>query len=195
MNRTYKLVKHLVKIVTRFLFPYKITGKEKLDREGPFMIIMNHKGLLDPLYLIDFTKRPIHFFAKKNLSTWPILSYFFNRVELIYVDRTVEHSGTTKYGIEYLNKGKVVGIFPEGHRKKTDEIEILPFKYGAFKMASATKVPVVPIIMHKRPKFFSKKLSFEVLDPVFISDDLDMEKEKMEKLYKDKVKDETIKNK
>lgn len=195
MNRTYKFVEQIVKLVTRFLFPYKITGKEKLDIDGPFMVIMNHKGLLDPLYMIDFTKRPIHFFAKKNLSTWPVLRFFFNRVELIYVDRTVEHSGTTKYGIEYLNQGKVVGIFPEGHRKKTDETEILPFKYGAFKMASTTKVPVVPIIMHKRPKLFSKKLYFEVLDPIFIGDDLDSEKIKMEKLYIEKLQDETIKKK
>lgn len=193
MNRTYKFVKHVVKIITRFLFPYKITGQEKLDREGPFMIIMNHKGLLDPLYLIDVTKRPIHFFAKKNLSKWPVLKFFFNRVELIYVDRSVKHSGTTKYGIEYLNKGEVVGIFPEGHRKKTDETAILPFKYGAFKMASETKVPVVPIIMHHRPKLFSKKLYFEVLDPVIIGNDLDSEKLKMEKLYIEKIQDETIK--
>lgn len=195
MNRTYKFVKRAVKIVTRFLFPYKISGEEKLDREGAFMIVMNHKGLLDPLYLIDATKRPIHFFAKKNLSTWPVLRYFFNRIELIYVDREVKHSGTTKYGIEYLNKGKVVGIFPEGHRKKTDEVPILPFKYGAFKMASETKALVVPIIMHNRPKLFSRKLYFEVLDPILIGDDLDAEKAKMENLFISKLKDETIKDK
>ena len=49
---------------------------------------------------------------------------------------------------EVLNAGGAVGIFPEGTRNKTfgtkDEVDLLPFKYGAVKMAMETNAEIIP---------------------------------------------------
>lgn len=189
MNNTYKFVKFIIKIITRFLYPYKIVNKENLNIKGPFIIIMNHKSQLDPLYIIDFNQRHIHFFAKKELKKWPLINYFFNRVELIYVDRKIKNNGTTKKGEAYLKKGELIALFPEGTRNKSQN-PILPFKYGAFSMAQKENAFIVPIIMHGKKKLFQKKLLYEVLKPRKITKNLDEEVKIFENLYSSKLKNE-----
>ena len=51
-----------------FLFHYnpKIIGKENIPKDGPILIVGNHKHLMDQCGPIMATKRIIHFLAKDD---------------------------------------------------------------------------------------------------------------------------------
>ena len=52
-----------------------------------------------------------------------------------------------------LKNGEKICIFPEGTRNKTG-VELLPFRHGAAAIAIKAKVPVVPIMIYEKPRYF-----------------------------------------
>jgi 1-acyl-sn-glycerol-3-phosphate acyltransferase len=78
-------------------------------------------------------------------------------------------------GINALNNNLIVGIFPEGTINKTKDI-IMPFKYGAVKMAFETKKMIVPFSITNKYKFLKKSVVITYGKPYYIKSD-DLEKE------------------
>ena len=79
---------------------------------------------------------------------------------IIPVDRKNKNPEALNEAIRNLNNNKVIGIFPEGTTNKTNNI-IMPFKYGAVKMASEANAYIVPFSITGEYKFFGKlKITF-----------------------------------
>ena len=75
-----------------------------------------------------------------------------------------------------LKNGDVVGIFPEGTLNKTEYI-VMPFKYGAVKIASSSNCPIVPFAIKGEYKRFRKGLKIVFGRPYYIKDKNDLTKE------------------
>lgn len=59
---------------------------------------------------------------------------------------------------EDIHKQKTaVFLYPEGTRSGGDKVELLPFKKGAFYMATQAKVPVIPIVVENYKHIFNSK--------------------------------------
>ena len=75
-------------------------------------------------------------------------AWFFKLAGCIKVDRRIHDEEAKKTALKYLNEGGAVGIFPEGTRNKTigtkDEVDLLPFKYGAVSLAKKSNALIVP---------------------------------------------------
>ena len=56
--------------------------------------------------------------------------------------------------IDYIKRGISICIFPEGTRNTGAELSLLPFKDGAFKIATKTGCPIVPICMNNTAEIF-----------------------------------------
>ena len=71
----------------------------------------------------------------------------------IFVNRSSKPSGKTarRTMIQTLLHGGNVLIFPEGTRNKTEQI-LLPFHYGAVRIAGKIGAPIVPIVIKKLGK-------------------------------------------
>ena len=76
----------------------------------------------------------------------------------------------------------MIGIFPEGTRNK--ESGLLPFKFGAVKMASATGKMIVPCVITGKYKVFKSDLKVRFGKPIDISD---MDLEKANELLRNKM--------
>jgi 1-acyl-sn-glycerol-3-phosphate acyltransferase len=50
--------------------------------------------------------------------------------------------------IEYIKQGVSMWIFPEGTRNTGEELSLLPFKEGSFKIALKTGCPIVPVAIN-----------------------------------------------
>ena len=67
----YELTRFVSTVLFHTLMPVKFHGREKLDREPPFILIANHRHALDPLAMVQkdaiiasdvgVSKRPITF--------------------------------------------------------------------------------------------------------------------------------------
>ena len=146
--------------------------KEEIPKEGPILIVGNHKHLYDQCLAIISTKRMIHYMAKKEYFDGK-MRWFFKMVGCIPVDRSKKDDAATTSALEVLNDGGAIGLFPEGTRNKTEEF-LLPFKFGAVSMASKTNATIVPFGITGDYKFRSKNLVMRFGTPFKVGD-MDLE--------------------
>ncbi|MDO1512992.1 lysophospholipid acyltransferase family protein [Maribacter confluentis] len=136
-----------------FCWP-KITYEEKLKKGKSYMLVANHTSMLDIMLMLVTSKNPFVFVGKKELVEIPLFGFFYKRV-CIMVDREDSRSRTGVYrrAQKRLQQGLSICIFPEGG--VPDEHIILDkFKDGAFKMAIAHQIPVVPMTFYDNKERF-----------------------------------------
>lgn len=134
------------------LKPFRFYGKRKVQ-DGPCVYIGNHYTLLDPVYPAATTWEGLHFVAKRELFSVPILGWAMRRVKAIPANRDGNDARAMIDCLKCLKNGEKIVVFPEGTRNKTKE-EIRPFHHGAAAMAIKAKAPIVPIVLYKKPRFF-----------------------------------------
>tara|TARA_R100001369_G_scaffold90201_1_gene128881 strand:- start:2281 stop:2742 length:462 start_codon:yes stop_codon:yes gene_type:complete len=105
--------------------------------------------------MLKVSKNPFVFIGKKELVNIPLFGFFYKRV-CILVDRESAKSRTAVYrrAQKRLQQGLSICIFPEGGVPDED-IVLDDFKDGAFKMAIAHNIPVVPMTFYDNKKRFS----------------------------------------
>ncbi len=118
------------------------------------MLVANHTSMLDIMLMLKVSENPFVFVGKKELVKIPVFGFFYKRV-CILVDRENSKSRTGVYlrAQRRLNQGLSICIFPEGGVPDED-IFLDEFKDGAFKMAIAHKIPIVPITFYDNKKRF-----------------------------------------
>jgi 1-acyl-sn-glycerol-3-phosphate acyltransferase len=119
------------------------------------MLVANHTSMLDIMMMLVVSKNPFVFVGKKELVKIPLFGFFYKRV-CIMVDRddTQSRTGVYRRAQKRLQQGSSICIFPEGGVPE-EHILLDNFKDGAFKMAIAHKIPVVPITFYDNKKRFS----------------------------------------
>lgn len=136
--------------------PPKVYREQKLERGKSYMLVANHTSMLDIMLMLHVSRNPFVFVGKKELAKIPLFGFFFKRV-CIMVDRADSGSRTGVYrrAQRRLAQGLSICIFPEGGVPDDETVVLDEFKDGAFKMAIAHKIPVVPITFYDNKKRFS----------------------------------------
>ena len=158
----YIIVRPLIKIFTNVFIRPKYEGLDNIPKEGKIILAGTHTSKKDPLILISSTKRPIHFFAKKELWEFP-KSIIFNHMGLIKVDRQAHTTDSLGEGTKYLRDNKLVLIFPEGTIEKVKG-KSLPYKSGVVRLAYDTNTKIVPFAISGDKKLtirFGKSISIK----------------------------------
>ncbi|MEZ4809903.1 MAG: lysophospholipid acyltransferase family protein [Allomuricauda sp.] len=135
-----------------------IEWEQRLEKGKSYMLVANHTSMLDIMLMLEVSKNPFVFVGKKELVKIPIFGFFYKRV-CIMVDRENIKSRTGVYrrAQRRLDQGLSICIFPEGGVPE-EHVVLDEFKDGAFKMAIAHKIPVVPITFYDNKKRFSFSL-------------------------------------
>ena len=135
--------------------PQKVYWEQKLVRGKSYMLVANHTSMLDIMLMLRISRNPFVFVGKKELVKIPLFGFFYKRV-CIMVDREDSRSRTGVYrrAQRRLDQGLSICIFPEGGVPE-EHIVLDEFKDGAFKMAIAHNIPVVPMTFYDNKKRFS----------------------------------------
>lgn len=173
----YKILRPIISLLFKVLYRPIIIGRENIPKTGGLVLAGNHTKWLDPIMLIAVTKRQVHFLAKDEL--------FHGKTKLIVkgmgcipVNRKIHDKDALNQGYKTLEKGNVIGIFPEGTINRTKEI-IMPFKIGAVKMSKETDSYLLPFIITGKYKLFKNSIRIEFLKPQKVEEDLAKENEKL----------------
>ena len=130
----------------------KITGVQA-------MFVANHRSFFDILLTYSRCRRLTGYVAKKEMEKIPLLSTWMRFVYCLFLDRENPREGlkTILQAIEQIQSGISICIFPEGTRNSGDELSMLPFKDGAFKIATRTNCAIVPISMNNTSAIFENQ--------------------------------------
>ena len=158
----YRFCRPIFYAIMMSYFNPTIVNKEYIPDKGKIIIAGNHKNALDPILVDVCTKRTIYTLAKQALIDGNY-GWFFKGVGSIPVNHNA--LGTA---IDYLNQGCAINLSPEGTRNKTNEI-LLPFKYGAVKMAKETGSKIIPYSITGDYVFNSKNLKIEFGEPLDVT--------------------------
>jgi 1-acyl-sn-glycerol-3-phosphate acyltransferase len=169
----YSLLTPIMRVLFRLYYNPKIINKEVIPKEGPILIVGNHKHIYDQCLTIMATKRVIHYMAKKEYFDGK-MAWFFKLVGCIPVDRSIKDHNATDKALKVLNSGGAIGLFPEGTRNKTKNVFLLPFKFGTVSMAKKTNATIIPFGLTGDYKFRSKNLTIRYGTPFKVGEmDLD----------------------
>ncbi|MBT8188656.1 MAG: 1-acyl-sn-glycerol-3-phosphate acyltransferase [Croceitalea sp.] len=135
--------------------PPQIRTDQILEKGKSYMFVANHTSMLDIMLMLVAAKRPFVFVGKYELVKIPVFGFFYKRA-CILVDRENPKSRTAVYRRvqRRLKQGLSICIFPEGGVPE-ESVVLDRFKDGAFRMAIAHKIPVVPMTFFDCKKRFS----------------------------------------
>ena len=154
-RRTFDALYSLVIPVVKLLYPMRSSGRENIP-DGPALVCANHSNLVDALVVAAaFGKKNfMHFMAKLELSTVPIIGVILKSCGVYFVDRGRQDIDAIRNTMRFLKRGEKVCMFPEGTRVSEDNS--VEAKTGAVRIASKMKVPIVPVYIPRRKKIFAK---------------------------------------
>ena len=125
------------------LMGWKIYNIENLPVEGPVILAINHVSYWDPIVAASSLPRHVSFMAKDELFALPILGWIFSKLGAFPVKRGQGDMNAIRQSLTLLKEGQVLGLFPEGSRSKTGEVQKgLP---GMVLLMERSKASVVPI--------------------------------------------------
>ena len=124
---------------------------------GGALLISNHIGLSDPMYLLlAIWYRRHHFVAMQKMFDTKFKKRLFTNVfHCIEIDRENISIKSFKNIVNHLKSGELVTLFPEGHVNIEQE-GLNTFKSGMIVMALKSGCPIVPIYIKRRKHFFSR---------------------------------------
>lgn len=164
----YTVARGLAWFILRALFPVRYHHLEAYAMDAPFIIMSNHKSLLDPFVLAYPCKKyEIRFMGKKELSKGRLAGWIMKKMHMIPVDRHHTDLSAMRQSTKALKEGHVLGIFPEGTRHQPalmNEVET-----GVAVLALRAGVPLLPVYIDGKLRLFHTTDVY-VGNPMDISD-------------------------
>jgi len=129
----------------------KFKGTENIPRP-PFIVAANHSSyydtLLPHLLLIPLAQRKVHAMVNARFWNIPVARQVLNHGECIPLHLKDEPDAKEKnklafeFAMEYLKKGDIILMFPEGTRSPDGKLK--KAHKGIARLALTAKVPVLP---------------------------------------------------
>ena len=172
-------IEYAKSLLTTLNISVKAEGELKLPNDEPFLLISNHRSIIDPLVIeILFEKTTVFglWISKKELYNSFFFGLFTREGGSILLDRdSKQMSGFFKDIKTNVKEGHSIFLFPEGTRNK-EQIDLSGFKDGASIIALKNRLPILPVyirtntqntlkssLLENRPK---QEVVIEVGEPI-----------------------------
>ena len=125
-----------------------VIGEENVPKDQAVLYVGNHRSYFD--ILLTYSRCPIRtgYIAKKEMEHYPLLSNWMRNLHCLFLDRKDIKQGlkTILTAVDKVKSGISICIFPEGTRNRNkDELDMLPFHEGSFKIAAKANCPIIPM--------------------------------------------------
>jgi 1-acyl-sn-glycerol-3-phosphate acyltransferase len=139
----------------------EVRGLSNIDRQKTYIFIPNHLSFFDIFSLLAYLSVDFKFILKKELMRIPVLGWSIKKAGYISIDRSspAKARRTFKRAVDRIKSGTSLVMFAEGTRGYDGRLQ--PLKRGAFQLAVASGVPVVPVAI-KGTKEIMPKGSFTI---------------------------------
>jgi long-chain acyl-CoA synthetase len=162
------LVSRVLHLIARDRFQLKVSGIEKLPKEGTYILSSNHQSYLDPVALAGVLPRDafVNCFAvgTSEIFGTGIMRKLARAVRVVVVDPDANLMPAMRAGAFGLRHGRNLILYPEGERS----IDGTPrtFKKGAAILSIHLQVPIVPIAIDGFHDAWPRGKSFQKFAPL-----------------------------
>jgi 1-acyl-sn-glycerol-3-phosphate acyltransferase len=138
----YRLARPVARLALGLYFrSVERTGLENLPRRGPLLLAANHpQSITDAILLAVVCDRTVHYLAHSGLFARPLTAWFLRSCGVIPIYRPRDdpesaerNRGAFSACFESLDRGGVIGIFPEGESREERRLQAL--RTGAARIA------------------------------------------------------------
>lgn len=174
-DKIYKIVLYLTKAKVK----YKIVKDNKFKKiDGhPIILAANHTRFQDTPIMCQILREELnergYIFAGKQRLNF-INNLFFYLYGSIFLDR--KNKDDMKIAQEamekYLDLNRTIIEFPEATWNMTDELLMLPMKWGIIKSAQKTDAQILPVVLNYDD--CNKECHVKFLDPLLVPKDADI---------------------
>lgn len=149
----YWIMKHLVVgPISKMIFRPWIVGAENIPADGPVILASNHLSFIDSVFLPLMIQRRVYFLAKseyfkgRGIKGW-LTKNFMLATGQLPIDRSGGQASEASLitGLGVLDKGNVLGIYPEGTR--SPDGNLYRGRTGVARMILESGAPVIPVAM------------------------------------------------
>ena len=127
----------------RLYWRIRLEGTHHIPTDGPLIIAPNHVTYADPVLVCIPIRFAVHFMAWDALFQIPGLAWLIRRLRAFPVQIESSDPRSTREAVRLLQSGRALMIFPEAGRAPDGRLQ--RFRPGAFRLACALKVPVLPV--------------------------------------------------
>lgn len=186
------LMRPIIKLVM-LIYRMKVINVEKLPKEGPAIVVLNHRHYFDIIFILSqFKGDEIRFVGRGTIKYNPFLRLLGWGFNIILVNRDGSDVGPLKNMIKLVKNNGILGIFPEGTRRGLYKGQ---FKSGATYVALRTKADIIPVGINGPLKLFSKGNYLKVGDRFNLYELMDKKKttkdkdevDRLSEILKDKI--------
>src|SRR5882724_3689912 len=137
-------------------WPVTVAGREKIRRDESYVMVANHLSLLDILVLFRLFR---HYKWVSKVENFRIPFIGWNMRLNRYIElRRGDRSSVVRMMrqcLAALAQGSSIMMFPEGTRSPDGRMR--SFKTGAFEIAQAARVPILPIAIEGTARALPKR--------------------------------------
>lgn len=146
--RLKNIINPVLLLASKTAIKYKVIKENNyISKKGhPIIFAINHYSAQDtPIICNSINERGYILAGKQKLAF--IDEIFFNLYGSIFVDRKDKEDmiASKQAMIELLNKNQSIIMFPEGTWNLTDELLMLPMKWGIIDVAQETNAQIIPV--------------------------------------------------
>ena len=137
-------------LLSRLNISVEVNGAEKIIQEGQYLIVSNHRSIIDPLIVeMALKNKGINslWIAKKELYNSFFFGTFTRNAGSILLDRDSKQMSLFFKEIKTtVAQGYSICIFPEGTRNK-DDAPLSEFKEGSQIIAMKNRLEMLPVFI------------------------------------------------
>lgn len=183
-NYSERTLRLWMRFLSKIFYRVEVVGGEDFPEEGPVIILCNHVSFIDWMLLMGAIKRPIHFVIDWNYYYLPTGPFWFSQAGLVPIATRKESEEIMNKAFELihedLEKGSVMGLFPEGWITRTGKMR--RFQPGVKKILRGKSVPIVCAaidglwgsiwsfeggrVILKLPRGFRRKVTLHLSSPI-----------------------------
>lgn len=195
-HRILSLGHSLFRPLLRFLIKknisdIEIVGVEKIKKNQPYLVLMNHTTALDPLVLTSVIPPYLHFLITEPFMYQRFFSKLISHVGQVTKRKLDPDTRSIRSLKQWSDLGGSVALFPEG--QFSWDGRPLPLQPGLKELVRYLGIPIVTVRLSngdrlwpawaKKPR--KTKLRIEFDEPILLKADIDVEKYISEKLFVD----------
>lgn len=120
----------------------RVEGAEHVPARGPFVLMANHRSLLDAVLAQVACPRTVHTMTKSTQFGSAVGRWLLPRLGAFPVRRYRVDAQAVRTVLHFLGRGEAVGVYPEAERSWDGRPQ--PFRRGTVRLILKAGVPVVP---------------------------------------------------